>query len=196
MKTFSRCLAMFGIGVALLTASSISAMANSLTGASATATCSGNSLTVNAAGLTTGTSYTIKDTLTATCNGTPAKFPGSINFKATGPTAQEMASETWSLMGACTVTGSATLTSSGSTVPIIINGSSSAALSCPTPSICSALGPAGNFAVLGLQGSIINLSSGPLRISGNLGIGQNGNFNFSGGGNRHRRAGCGPFRPG
>jgi hypothetical protein len=36
--------------------------------------------------------------------------------------------------------------------------------------------------VLGLQGSTINLSSGPLRITGNVGIGQNGIFNFSGGG--------------
>jgi hypothetical protein len=33
-----------------------------------------------------------------------------------------------------------------------------------------------------LQGSTINLSSGPLRINGNAGIGQNGQFNFSGGG--------------
>ena len=52
----------------------------------------------------------------------------------------------------------------------------------PPPSICSALGPASGFAVLGLQESVINLSSGPLRINGNVGIGQNGNFNFSGGG--------------
>jgi hypothetical protein len=61
-------------------------------------------------------------------------------------------------------------------------------LSCPTPtptpppSTCSALGPAAGYAVLGLQASIINLSSGPLRINGNAEIGQNGNFNFSGGG--------------
>ena len=52
----------------------------------------------------------------------------------------------------------------------------------PPPSICSALGPAAGYAVLGLQGSVINLSSGPLRINGNVGIGQNANFNFSGGG--------------
>jgi len=36
--------------------------------------------------------------------------------------------------------------------------------------------------VPGLQGSTINLSSGPLRINGNVGIGQSGIFNFSGGG--------------
>jgi choice-of-anchor A domain-containing protein len=93
-----------------------------------------------------------------------------------------MSMTTWSLTGSCTLTGSATLTSTGSTVPIIINGSSSAALSCPTPSICTTLGSAGNAAVFGLQGSTINLSSGPLRIHGNVGIGVSGQFNFSGGG--------------
>jgi hypothetical protein len=36
--------------------------------------------------------------------------------------------------------------------------------------------------VLGLQGSTINLSSGPLCFVGNVGIGENGLFNFSGGG--------------
>lgn len=44
------------------------------------------------------------------------------------------------------------------------------------------LGSAGDFDVLGLSGATINLSSGPLRINGNVGIGQNGTFNFSGGG--------------
>ncbi len=49
------------------------------------------------------------------------------------------------------------------------------------------LGPAADYSVLGLSGasghgSIINLSSGPLRINGNVGVGDNGKLNFSGGG--------------
>jgi len=49
------------------------------------------------------------------------------------------------------------------------------------------LGPAADYSVLGLSGpsghgSTINLSSGPLRISGNVGVGDNGKLNFSGGG--------------
>jgi hypothetical protein len=49
------------------------------------------------------------------------------------------------------------------------------------------LGPAADYSVLGLSGpsghgSIINLSSGPLRINGNVGVGDNGTLNFSGGG--------------
>jgi len=49
------------------------------------------------------------------------------------------------------------------------------------------LGPAADYSVLGLSGpsghgSTINLSSGPLRISGNVGVGDNGQLNFSGGG--------------
>jgi hypothetical protein len=48
----------------------------------------------------------------------------------------------------------------------------------PGVSVCTSL----NYAVLGLQGSNIQLSSGPLRITGNIGIGPDGQFNFSGGG--------------
>ena len=44
------------------------------------------------------------------------------------------------------------------------------------------LGPAGDYAILGLNGATINLSSGPLRVNGNVGIGAGGHFNFSGGG--------------
>jgi choice-of-anchor A domain-containing protein len=44
------------------------------------------------------------------------------------------------------------------------------------------LGSAGAYDVLGLSGATIHLSSGPLRVYGNVGIGQNGTFNFDGGG--------------
>jgi hypothetical protein len=108
------------------------AIANILTEASATANCTGYSLTVDAKDLTAGKSYTIDYTFTVTCGGTSTKFPGIIKFTATGSTATETASESWSQTADCTVTGSATLTSSGSTVRIEVNGQSSAALTCPT----------------------------------------------------------------
>ena len=80
----------------------------------------------------------------------------------------------------CATSFSGTATLEGfNTIDITFNPAN---LNCAPPSICSALGPASGFAVLGLQGSVINLSSGPLRINGNVGIGQNGIFNFSGGG--------------
>jgi hypothetical protein len=44
------------------------------------------------------------------------------------------------------------------------------------------LGQAANYAILGLNGATINLSSGPLRVNNNVGIGNNGALNFSGGG--------------
>ena len=44
------------------------------------------------------------------------------------------------------------------------------------------LGAAGNFAVLGLNGATIQLSSGPLVFNGNVGIGDGGSLSFSGGG--------------
>jgi hypothetical protein len=45
------------------------------------------------------------------------------------------------------------------------------------------LGPAGNYAVLGFNGAnvTINLSSGPLMINGNVGVGNNSTLNFSSG---------------
>jgi hypothetical protein len=44
------------------------------------------------------------------------------------------------------------------------------------------LGAATGYGVLGLNGAIINLSSGPLRINDDVGIGNSGTINFSGGG--------------
>jgi hypothetical protein len=111
-------------------------MADTLTGASATGDCSGYSLTVNAIDLTPGTMYEIDYTLTLNCADSTLTVPGSITFTATGTTATETATGTWPgtpppLPIDCRVTdGSATLTSSGSTVPITINGQSEAQLSC------------------------------------------------------------------
>jgi len=46
----------------------------------------------------------------------------------------------------------------------------------------SILGSASDYSVLGINGAITNLSSGPLRINGNVGEGDNSQLNFSGGG--------------
>jgi hypothetical protein len=125
--------AVLGIAFAVLALSAKPSMANILTGASATADCTGYTLTVNAGHLTVGTQYTIDYTFTLTCGGSTKTVPGSIVFTATGTTATETVTVSWPgapLSTNCTVTGSATLTSSGSTVTIAVNGSSSAALSC------------------------------------------------------------------
>lgn len=124
--------AVLGIALAVLL-SAMPAMANHLTTASATADCSGYTLTVNASNLTVGTHYTIDYTFTLTCNGTTTTVPGSIAFTATGTTATETTTVSWPtspLTTNCTVTGEATLTGFGSTVTIAINGSTSAALTC------------------------------------------------------------------
>jgi hypothetical protein len=121
------------ITFAVLTLSALPAMANILTGASATADCSGYTLTVNAKDLGIGTHYTIDYTFTLTCDGTPSTVTGSIPFTATAATATETVTVSWPtspLSTNCTATGTATLTSSGSTVTIAINGSSSAPLTC------------------------------------------------------------------
>ena len=115
------------------------AMANILTGAGATADCTGYNLTVNATDLTPGTDYEIDFSFTLTCNGSSTVVPGSIMFtttndgSSTDTTATESATGTWPsgpLSANCTVTGSAVLTSSGSTFAITINGSATATLGC------------------------------------------------------------------
>jgi len=113
-------------------------VADTLTGASATGDCSGYSVTVNATDLTPSTAYTITYTLTLNCADSTTQVLGSINFTTTsnGTTATETATGTWpgtppALPIDCRVTnGSATLTSSGSTVPITINGQNEAELTC------------------------------------------------------------------
>jgi hypothetical protein len=129
-------LAALGLLLGLLVMFANPALANVLTGASATADCNGFTLTVDAKDLTVGTVYTIDFTFTLTpISGPPTTVTNSITFKATSTTATEMASGTWPgapLAAAYTVTGSAKLTSSGSTVSITINGSKSAVLNCGT----------------------------------------------------------------
>jgi len=126
----SRHFAILGILFAVF---ALSAIANVLTSASATADCSGYTLTVHASDLTVGTPYTIDYSFTLTCGGSITTATGNIPFTAAATTTIQMVTVGWPttpLSSNCTVTGSATLTSSGSTVPIIINGSTSATLNC------------------------------------------------------------------
>jgi hypothetical protein len=130
-------LTFLGLVVGLLTMFASLAMAHILTSATATANCTGYSLTVNATDLTKHTTYTIDYTFTVTCgSSSPVTIPGSVTFKATAVTLTETASGSWSpgtVVGSCTVTGTATLTSSGSMVSININGTTSPApLTCPS----------------------------------------------------------------
>lgn len=117
------------LGLAVLLV--LPAMANVLTGAGATADCSGYTLTVTAIDLTSGHPYTINYFIDC---GTTTVASGSINFTATGSTATESVPDTpWPggpLTTTCVLTGKATLTSSGSTVSITINGSTSSTLTC------------------------------------------------------------------
>jgi hypothetical protein len=126
-------LAVSGITFAVLAFSAMPAMANVLNNATAKADCSGYTLTVNASHLTIGTDYTINFSFTLTCGGSVTTVPGSISFKATATTASKTVTASWPntpLATNCTVTGSATLTNSGSTVPIVINGANSNVLAC------------------------------------------------------------------
>ena len=120
------------------------AEAHILTGATATANCQGYKLTVNAAELTVGTEYTIDYSFKVACGAnTPVTISGTIKFIATAATASETATGSFGTStsgngGNCEVTGSATLTSSGSTVKININGEGTGpvALMCP-PFVCT-----------------------------------------------------------
>ncbi len=143
---FRKHLTSVGMIIALLAILATIASANILTGGSATADCTRFALTVNAIDLSPGTAYVINFAFTLTCGGVQTIVPGSINFTASGTTATETATGTWlssgSLSANCTVTGSATLTSSGSMVPISINGSTTAQLTCATTGAKSfAIGP-------------------------------------------------------
>ena len=122
--------------LALVAFSAAPAWANTLTGASATADCNGYTVTVNAVDLNPGTMYQINLDFTLTCDGTTSTKFDTITFTADGTgNATETQSGTWgsgALSSHCTVTGTATLTSSGSQVPITINGQTSASLMCGT----------------------------------------------------------------
>ena len=73
----------------------LSAMANILTSASATADCTGYTLTVNAIDLTVGTTYTIDYSFTLTCGGSTKTVPGSISFTAAATTANKTVTVSW-----------------------------------------------------------------------------------------------------
>jgi hypothetical protein len=129
----NRILAFFGLCLSLLVFAH-PAVANDLTGAKATVDCNGYSLSVDAKLLTVGNPYTINYSFTLTPTSGPAIIvSGTINFNAGTVIETVTASNTWPgapLAASYTVTGSVTLTSSGSTVPILVNGSSAALLTC------------------------------------------------------------------
>ena len=107
------------IALGMMVMSALPARANDLTSAMAIANCQGYSLTVNATDLTVGTNYKIDYSLTVTCgSGSAVTFSGTTTFIASAPTETvTTAGGTFTgLTGGCQVTGSATLTSSGSTV--------------------------------------------------------------------------------
>lgn len=132
--------AFLGVVLGLAAILVLPAMANILTGAGATADCTGYNLTVNATDLDANTTYEIDFSFTLNCGGSTTVVPGSIVFTTTNDgsstdnTATVSASNTWlpsgNLSTNCTVTGSAVLTSSGSTFAITINGSATATLGC------------------------------------------------------------------
>jgi len=131
----SKRLVVQGIVFAVFALSALPAVANPnvLASATATADCSGYTLTVNAIRLTVGIHYKIDYTFTLTCDGTTTTVHRSISFTATATKVTKTVTASWpngALVTDCTVTGSATLTNSGSTKTIVINGSSSAVLSC------------------------------------------------------------------
>ncbi|MFZ0799032.1 MAG: hypothetical protein WCA13_12475 [Terriglobales bacterium] len=126
--------------LALVAISAVPASAHVLKSATATANCQGFTLTLAAADLTPGATYVIDYTFTITCNnGSPTTVPGTVTFTATGKTATVTASGTFSgLSGNCVVTGTAALeVGKDKEIPIIINGGSSATLSCGTPYVCT-----------------------------------------------------------
>jgi hypothetical protein len=121
---FGKQLFLASLGFAPLAMFAPIAGANILTRAVASADCKGYNLRVYAIDLSTGTNYTIDYGYTVTLGGVSMPISGTIIFTATAGTAAEAGSGSWNLTAnSTTVSGSATLTSSGSMVPIIINGS-------------------------------------------------------------------------
>jgi hypothetical protein len=119
------------LGLAVMFATPV--RANDITSATATADCTGYTLTVNLANLTVGASYEIDYTFTLTpTSGSPITVSDKINFVATSTTATKVAAKSWpnALTANYTLTGSAVLTSNGVTVPITFGGSSSLSLNC------------------------------------------------------------------
>lgn len=123
------------IAFVLMAIPALPAGANTLTSATANANCQGfSNFTVNATGLTKNTTYTIDYTFACTSGGSNLTPGGSYTFKATsGTETVTVGSGTFSgtPSSSCPMTGStATLTSSESTVPIVVNGGT--ALTCPS----------------------------------------------------------------
>jgi hypothetical protein len=133
-------LVLLSITLVLLAFSALPASANILTSATATADCSGYTLTVSAVDLQPANApYTVDFTFNLSCQSTPVT--GSITINASdidsNGNATVTASGSWPsspLNTLCSVSGMATLTSSGSTQNIVINGQTSATLSCGPPS--------------------------------------------------------------
>jgi hypothetical protein len=136
-------LAVFGLMFGLLVMFANPARANELTSATATADCTGYTLSVNATDLSVGTTYTVSYTFTLTPASGPAITVGPATFMFTAtsvtqtgitaplpPGATEIPWPGGPLTANFTVTGSATLTALILPVPITINGSSSATLTC------------------------------------------------------------------
>jgi len=111
------------------------ALANHITAATASVSCTGCTLTVDADLLSVGTAYTIDYTFTLTPASGPAiPVTGTIPFTAEMSTFTDTISVNWPngpLAASFTVTGTAVLTSNpGVIVPITFNGSSAAMLTC------------------------------------------------------------------
>src|SRR5579862_8286303 len=144
------------LGLALGLGMSPSGRANVLTSATATANCQGYTLTLNAADLSPGTTYTINYIFWIACGGASPttaspSVTGSITFTATAITATEVVTGTFGSSGGmsgCAVIGQATLTPDGSSAFIDINGqgfitgesSAPATLTCPMLTLACAAG--------------------------------------------------------
>lgn len=132
-------LLLVGLVFSLLTALAGPAKANILTGATVNATCTGYGITVSADDLSPNVAYTITYQFMVTCSGSTNTIPEtSIMFTAALTTKGCAPSTVFGGAIACTlnasggalvpsgsdcfVTGSATLTSSGSTVNFSVNG--------------------------------------------------------------------------
>jgi hypothetical protein len=124
-------LAAWGIPLWLLTLFAMPAAANFLTSAAATVSCGSKNYTISVCGddLTPGQTYTVDYTINFTPSGssTPTTLANSsFSFTPSSSTACSPAKpETFSapLSGTGTLSGTATLTSSGSTAPIQFSGS-------------------------------------------------------------------------
>ena len=138
-------LSRLGLAFALFALSATAAEANTLVEAGASVNCLGYNLRVHAMDLSAGVNYTIDYSFFVTVDGVSTPIAGTINFNAAASTVTVSGSGSWNLTADFTAaTGSATLTSSGSTVPININGSTekngSAILNC-APGSWSQQGP-------------------------------------------------------